>query len=437
MRRLKELIILTFILLAATDIRAQTRLTLHDAVERTLKNNFDIRIAEITKEQAATNNTAGNAGFLPNINAGVTATESRTNVRSDLANGTQQNNPKARNTNLNPAITANWTLFDGGRMFVVKKQLSAIEALTAIQLKLQAQTSVSRTIQMYAQLVLLQRQMIAIDTALHLARVRMELSQIKYQSGAGAKIDFLQAKVDYNARRADSLSFISGYAQACDSMSVLMGEQEGAWYRVDETLPLNMNLKETASSTLPDMNLSLAVYKQNKNIADLNANIAKTYALPTLSVSGAYLYNRSTNATGFALFSRNYGGNGTANLSMPLFQGGNIRRQAKVASLQAMREELLYERQNTIIKRQHRTARRNYEIAVQSWKLATEDMKFARENLDVQFARFKVGVGTTLESREAENAYVQTLIRLYSSEYNVKLYETQVLELENKLLSDN
>jgi outer membrane protein TolC len=219
-------------------------------------------------------------------------------------------------------------------------------------------------------------------------------------------------------------------------MSVLMGEQEGAWYRVDETLPLNMNLKETASSTLPDMNLSLAVYKQNKNIADLNANIAKTYALPTLSVSGAYLYNRSTNATGFALFSRNYGGNGTANLSMPLFQGGNIRRQAKVASLQAMREELLYERQNTIIKRQHRTARRNYEIAVQSWKLATEDMKFARENLDVQFARFKVGVGTTLESREAENAYVQTLIRLYSSEYNVKLYETQVLELENKLLSD-
>jgi outer membrane protein len=436
MRRLKELILLTFILFTATDTIAQTRLTLHDAVERTLKNNFDIRIASITKEQAEINNTAGNAGFLPNINAGISATESRTNVRSDLANGTQQNNPKAINTNVNPAVTANWTLYDGGRMFVVKKQLSAFEALTAIQLKLQAQSSVSRTIQMYAQLVLLQRQMIAIDTALHLARTRMDLSQLKYQSGAGAKIDYLQARVDYNARRADSLSFISGYAQACDSMSVLMGEQEGAWYRVDDALPVNLNLKETSTSTLPDRNLSLAVYKQNKNIADLNADIAKTYALPTLSISGAYLYNRSTNAIGFALFNRNYGGNGTINLSMPLFQGGNIRRQAKVASLQAMREELLYERQNTIIKRQHRTARRNYEIAVQSWKLATEDMKFARENLDVQFARFKVGVGTTLESREAENAYVQTLIRLYSSEYNVKLYETQVLELENKLLSD-
>ncbi len=437
MTRLNHLILLTFIFFGATDGLAQTRLTLHDAIERTLKNNFDIRIAEITREQAATNNTPGNAGFLPNVNAGVSATESRTNVRSDLANGAQQNNPKAINTNINPTVTANWTLFDGGRMFVVKKQLSAIEALSAIQLKLQAQSSVSRTIQMYAQLVLLQRQMIAIDTALHLARARMELSEIKYKSGAGAKIDFLQAKVDYNARRADSLSFISGYAQSCDSMSVLMGEQDGAWYRVDDALPLNMNLQETSSEILPDVNLSLAAYKQNKNIADLNADIAKTYALPTLSVSGTYLYNRSTNAIGFALFSRSYGGNGTVNLSMPIFQGGNIRRQTKVASLQAMREELLYERQNTIIKRQHRTARRNYDIAVQSWKLATEDMKFARENLDVQFARFKVGVGTTLESREAENAYVQTLIRLYSSEYNVKLYETQVLELENKLLSDN
>jgi outer membrane protein TolC len=67
--------------------------------------------------------------------------------------------------------------------------------------------------------------------------------------------------------------------------------------------------------------------------------------------------------------------------------------------------------------------------------LANEDMKFARENLDVQLARFRVGAGTTLESREAENAFVQSLIRLYAAEFNVKVYETQVLELENKLLT--
>lgn len=436
MTSLKNRYLLVFLLFTAAGSNAQTRLTLHDAVERTLKNNYDIRIAENSREQATTNNTLGNAGFFPTINAGISASESRTNVRSDLANGSQQNNPKAVNTNVNPAVTVNWTLFDGGRMFVVRKQLSAIEKLSSMQLKLQIQATVSRTIQMYAQLVLLQRQMMAIDTALHLARARMDLSQMKYQSGAGAKIDYLQAKVDYNSRRADSLSFISGYAQACDSMGVLMGEQEGWWYRVDDSLTLNISLPETNTSSLPDINLSLAVFKQNKTIADMSADIAKTSTLPTLSLSGAYLYNRSTNATGFVLFNRNYGGNGTISLGMPVFQGGNIRRQVKVASLQAIREELQYERQNTVIMRQHRTAWRNYKIAIQSWRLATEDMKFARENLDVQLARFKVGVGTTLESREAENAFVQTLIRLYSSEYNVKLFETQVLELENKLLSE-
>ncbi len=428
--------ILSFLTLAAATLcNAQERLTLQDAITRTLKKNYDISIANVTIQQAEANNTYGNAGFLPNINAGIAATESRSNVKSDLANGTQQNNPNAVNTNINPAITASWTLFDGGRMFLVKKQLNEVEALSQLQLRIQMQTMVSRTIQMYAQVALQQKQLIAVDTALHLAKARMDLTEMKYKTGAGAKVDYLQARVDYNARKADSLNYMATFAQACDSMSVLMGINEDVLYKVDETLPLNTTLQRTDKDQLPELNLSLSAYKYNAKIAKINADIAKTYALPTLTINGGYVYNRSTSATGFALFSRNYGANGTVNLSVPVFQGGNIRRQTKVASLQSMREELQYERQNTIIGRQYRTAWRNYSLAVASLNLANEDMKFARENLDVQLARFRVGAGTTLESREAENAFVQSLIRLYAAEFNVKVYETQVLELENKLLT--
>lgn len=415
---------------------AQQRLSLPEAIGRTLKHNFDIQIAGVTLQQAERNNTLGNAGFSPNISAGIVTTQSRTNVRSELANGGEQNNPNAVSTTLNPALNVNWVLFDGGRMFLIKKQLNAFEALTEVQLRSQVQTMVSRTIQLYALVALQQKQLIAIDTALRLAKERLKLADLKYTTGAGAKVDYLQAMVDYNQRKDDSLTYMASFAQSCDSLSVLMGSNDGMLYRVDDSLRVNTNLQPLDNDKLRDVNLSLDIFRRNADISHLSADVAKAAALPSLAFSGSYFYTRNTNATGFALFSRNYGAIGTFNLSMPVFNGGNIRRQAKVASLQAIRDELLFEKQNTIVGRQYRTAWRNYRLSIAAYNLAKENIGFAQENVTVQAARFRVGAGTTLELREAENGFVQAIIRLYTAEYNLKLNETQVLELENKLVEN-
>jgi outer membrane protein len=426
-----------FLLLLTSVLHARERLTLQQAIAKTLQNNFDIRIAGVALDQSERNNTLGNAGFLPNVSAGITGSQSRLNVQSDLANGSEQNNPNAVNTNINPALQVSWTVFDGGRMFLVKKQLSEIEAISDLQLRIQMQTMVSRTIQMYAQVVLRQKQLIAIDTALHLAKTRMQITDLKVRIGSGARVDYLQALVDYNARQADSLAYIGTFAQACDSISVLMGENEGKLYLVDDSLQFNIALKPEGIEKLADINLSLSAWHRNAQLSHLNEDIARTYFLPTVNLNGGYVYNRSTSATGFALFSQNYGANGSVNLSVPLFMGGNLRRQAKVASLQAMRDELMFEKQNTVIGRQYRTTWRNYSLAVAALHLARENIKYARENMDVQLARFRIGMGTTLESREAENSFVLAIIRLYTAEYDVKVNETQLLELENKLVAHN
>ena len=46
---------------------AQELLTLDMAIERALQHNFDIQIARTDAKQAEVNNTAGNAGMLPNL----------------------------------------------------------------------------------------------------------------------------------------------------------------------------------------------------------------------------------------------------------------------------------------------------------------------------------------------------------------------------------
>jgi outer membrane protein len=412
----------------------QERLTLQEAIARTLAHNFDIRIASLAEQQAARNNTYGNAGFSPYVFLNASATKTWSNTHSELTNGTTQRNPNAQSVNYNPNISVSWTIFDGGKMFLMKTQLDELEHMSELQLRVQMQTMVSRTIQMYAQVVWKQKQLRAIDTAIVLAKLRMDISRLKYETGASAKVDYLQARVDYNARQADSLTFTADLVSVTDSLGVLMGADDDRRYITDDSLELNTNLEPVDKEKLAAANLNLGLFRYNARVSHLNEDIAKTYFLPTLSFNGGYSFSRSTSATGFTSYNQSYGPSGTLTLSLPVFEGGNLRRQAKVASLQAMRDDLLYDKQNTVLGRQYRTAWRNYQVAVAAYKLEHENIQYARENLFIQQARFRVGIATTLESRQAENDYITALVRLYTAAYNLKVNETVVLELENKLV---
>lgn len=422
------------LLLSGTVATAQQRLSLSDAIAKALEHNFDIRIAKTALQQAERNNTLGNAGFSPNINATAGVTTGSANTRIEFADGRVQEVANAASVGYNGAVSLGWTLFDGGRMFLNKKLLNTQEAVAGAQLKERVQAIVSQTIQAYAAAVLQKQQGVAIDTALVLAKTRMFLSQVKYETGASAKVDFLQARVDYNTRQSDSLSLEAQHISSLAMLNALMGEEADKLYVLDDELQMNTALQPTDKDRLKDLSPSLQIARQNAEASELSAKIAKAFMLPTLSVNGAYSYNRTQSQAGFALFNQSYGPTGGANLSVPLFQGGNLRRQAKVASLQAMRMQLTYDWQNTELSRQYRTAWGNYEMALVAYKLEQENIGYAKENLDIQKARFRVGVANTLETREAENSYVLALQRLFTAAYNLKVSETKVLELEGNLV---
>lgn len=422
------------LLLSGTVATAQQRLSLSDAIAKALEHNFDIRIAKTALQQAERNNTLGNAGFSPNANATAGVTTGSANTRIEFADGRVQEVANAASVGYNGAVSLGWTLFDGGRMFLNKKLLNTQEAVASAQLKERVQAIVSQTVQAYAAAVFQKQQGVAIDTALVLAKTRMILSQVKYETGASAKVDFLQARVDYNTRQSDSLTLEAQHISSLATLNALMGEEADKLYVLDEELQMNTALQPADKDRLKDLSPSLQIARQNADASELSAKIAKSFMLPTLSVNGAYSYSRTQSQAGFALFNQSYGPSGSANLSLPLFQGGNLRRQAKVASLQAMRMQLTYDWQNTELSRQYRTAWGNYEMALAAYKLEQENIGYAKENLDIQKARFRVGIANTLETREAENSYVQALQRLFTAAYNLKVSETRVLELEGGLV---
>jgi outer membrane protein len=66
-------------------------LTLQEAVEIALKNNYNIVLAKNNKTIAENNVTIGNAGFLPVITGGVTQNNSRQRIQQTRSDGTVNN----------------------------------------------------------------------------------------------------------------------------------------------------------------------------------------------------------------------------------------------------------------------------------------------------------------------------------------------------------
>lgn len=428
----KHWIVLVFFCSAGA--RAQELLTLDMAIQQALEYNFDIRIARNDVLQAETGNTIGAAGMSPAIDVRGGITAASQNVRNEFLDGRVQQVTNAASLGYNGAVALNWTLFDGGKMFLLKKQLNTYESASNAVLKERVQSVISQVIQAYASVVWQQQQGVAIDSGLALAKTRMELSRLKYETGVSAKVDYLQASVDYNSRRSDSMKQQGILGEYIDTLNALMGQQPGHTYSVMPELEVTTDLLPEHAELLEQINPAISVAKFNAEISRLNAGIYKANFFPVVALNGGYTYNNNKSQAGFIAFSQSYGANGGVSLSLPLFHGGNIRRESKIASLQYMQQELLLNRQTTEIGRRYQTAWTNYKVAVSAYRLERENIHIARENLDIQKERFRAGIASTLETREAENGYVQAMLRYYTATYNLKINETLVLELEGALL---
>lgn len=412
---------------------AQTFLPLDSAIARALAYNYDVRIAGVATQIASTNRTLGNAGLLPtvggssNINEGVASTRL---VRTD---GSVTESNAANTLSYGAGLNASYTVFAAGRAFLIYRQLGRREALADAQLRVQIQATISEVIQAYAAVVNGQQQTVAIDTAISLAQTRMELSRAKYEIGSAAKVDYLQARVDYNAARSQRFSQDAAVASSFATLNQLMGDVSDHTYIVEDSLQINAALTPADSTLLESRSPILDAQRINVDIARFDKKIARTYYFPSIGASAGYTYSRTQTDVGFSQSSRSLGPSGGLSLNVPIFQGGNIRRAVRVASLAELSAKLQYDREQRLISQQYRSAWATYQSAIATYNLESENRGYARENLDIQEARFRVGVATSLEIREAENSYVSTLARYYAAAYNAKVAETRVLEIEARL----
>ena len=181
-------LMISFHLLATVNY-GQISLTLEDAVKTAIENNFNIRIAQNNAVIQGVNNTRGNAGMLPDVALNFGQTFNINNTKQELANGEIRQGNGAQSRNLNANVQANWTVFDGMRMFVTKDRLEQIENFGKINLQLQIENTISDVMSTYYAIEHQMRRIETIHQAIGISRDRLALAKLKKEGMTALVLD--------------------------------------------------------------------------------------------------------------------------------------------------------------------------------------------------------------------------------------------------------
>lgn len=432
-------ILVCLIFLLPCSLSAQTLLTLEEAVQKALEKNYDIRLTQNDLQAYALDHEYANAAFLPRLNGTASKVWNSNSQRQTFTDGTERERDDIKSTNLASAINLNWTIFDGMKMFVTRDKLEEFKKLGELAVKNQVVLTISDVTARYYNIVQAKQQVSAISEQISINEERVKLAERKISVGLGSKPELLQASVDLNAQKASMLQQQTLIAQLREQLNQLMGDPVDVYFDVTDSIPINLNLQYGDLATSLDASSpALQVARKNIDLARLTVRERKAERWPVINFNSAYNFTRLDNTVVInpfqPLFSLNRGLNYGLSATVPILNGFNTRRMIRQAELDVQYQELFYQNQRSQIDLSLSNAYRNYQYQIKALRLEEENIELARENVSIALERFRQGVSTYLELREAQISLSDSYNRLIAARYNTKVAETDLLRLKGSII---
>ncbi|MEP7128688.1 MAG: TolC family protein [Chitinophagales bacterium] len=423
------------LLLLCFSSKSQQLLTLEDAVKIALQNNYDIRLSSNNLEIDEKNVSAGNAGMLPNINAGLTNVNSIQNSSQTQSDGNVIERNGAKNFNLNYGVELDWTIFDGFKMFAKLDQLKEIQKLGEAELKITVLNKVSDVMTTYYDLVQQQQQLRAFDTTLYISQMRYNLALNRFTIGKASKLEVLNASVDKNSDTTNLLRQMDMFSNTKKMLNELLARDPDTPFTIMDTITVDRTLKlEELNILALQQNPALQAALINKRIAELDLRQLKGERYPIIGVNTGYNFNRSETPLGFATKSSAQGFTYGVTASVNLFNGFLQNRNEKIAGIVIDNADLQLQQLNQSIRTQLSAAYQTYLTNLSLIDLEEKNQAIARQNLELTIDKFRLGSIAAIEFRDAQLNFVIARVRYSNAQYQAKLSEISLKEIAGNLV---
>ncbi|MEM9675923.1 MAG: TolC family protein, partial [Bacteroidota bacterium] len=210
----------------------QEDLSLSQAIQIGLENNFDIQIEELNIEVAANNNNWGAAGRWPTVSFNL----SQNNNFRDVDNPASFLQGLTISNDVTPAINVNWILFDGFSVNIRRDQLQKLENLTRGNAIVVIENAVQGIINQYYIVQLEQERLDVLASTFNLSKDRYEYIKLKGELGSAVTFDILQQK---NLFLTDSTNLVNQeitFVNARRTLNLLMGKDVTLTYNLTDNL---------------------------------------------------------------------------------------------------------------------------------------------------------------------------------------------------------
>ena len=455
-------LVLFLVSLLSTKLHAQDDqenreiLSLSDAIQIGLSDNFGIQIEQQNIEIAENNTTWGAAGRWPTISLNISQSNNLRDVQN-AANPFQPTGPTISN-GFGPGVSVSWVLFDGFRVLANYDRLQTIQKLSKGNARVVIENAVQGIITQYYLVQLERERLSVLEKVFLLSKDRYEYIELKSELGSAVTFDVLQEQTNY---LIDSSNFVTqeiNYINARRDLNVLMGQEVSQRYALTDSLDVTLNdyAIEDLYEKMIASNSNLYNQYLNLEIAQIDTRLAKTELYPRLSLnlnSSYDLSRQDLSQARFPVTSDDAGGGNTGaravvtnqstsnyaaglTLSYLLFDGGRVRRAIENSYTQQRINQLQIDELKLTLRNDLAATYDLYNVRKKLLSISEQTVASADLNLSLAEERFRNATINSFDYRAIQINYLNSALENLQAKYNLIESETALLRLTGGITSE-
>ncbi|WP_192347735.1 TolC family protein [Algoriphagus sp. Y33] len=437
---MKKLSLLLLLSIFGTSLYAQSNeaLDLEKAITIGLEKNLDVKIAVETIALQEGNQRIGAGDYLlPVLDAVYTRTYSTEDVEQVFATDPDPrtiDNAKSRSKNFSMAAIYGFR----PESFIVMKRLGVLTEISELDAKIAVENTVAGISSAYYTLVLELQRYEVLERTLELSQARLDIAEAQYSLGGAGKRDFLTAEVDYNS----DLSLLLGQEQVIQNARVnlneLMALNPDEHFTVNDTILIGepLLLQDLEENAFLE-NKNYLITQRQENVAYLQMKELRASRLPVINLNGTYSTNTSNSDAGILTQNQRSGFNYGGNIQLNIFNGFTLNRRIQNAKVQQKIQSYAVDQYEIQLRSDIHRAFNTYITNRNLLEVERKNYAVAKESSEIALERFRLGIASYLEFRDAQVNLLTAENRLITSIFNIKEQEIELRRLSGKIFFQN
>lgn len=264
-----------------------------------------------------------------------------------------------------------------------------------------------------------------------------ELTRVKFQKGAGVKIEVNRVEVTGNRMKSELANVRNSYAAALLALQFQMNylEQDSMILTGEFTIPQVVAKSDTLMQQLLQANPAVRIENQLLQtqiaLADESIKVEQARAKPSVGVDGMLGFTPAANSIN-KLFQgerwKPYSYVGV-NVGIPIFNGLDVKRSVAQKKLQASQSRNNLDQFTNQFENERRITYTQIKNAFERYSYADANLKLASNNISLLQEAFVNGVADNQDMILGENDLYENQARYYNELLDLVLYEIDGLRV--------